>query len=308
MEKTRRPSGTFDLSAIDWTLIRSFAAVVRTGNLTRAARLLRTTQPTVGRHIRKLEDLTGDVLFDRIPGGFRPTARATELYETAKTLDDAVAAFSRSLRGERPGLVGPVRLTTSQIFGSEIMPAVLCDLLHRHPQLEIELSVRDDADNLLRREADIAVRFFRPTQEDLIAVNLGQLSMGLFASRAYFARTGLPLPLTPADIKGHLVIGEEHALRAIAFGVERSVPIGKGDVRFRAASMPCQMAALRAGIGIGPVFTWIAGRDPDLIRIFPEIAVASLPMWIVAHDDLNRSPRMRAVFDHLVASLSPMAE
>ncbi len=308
MEKTSRPDDAFDLSAIDWTLIRSFAAVMRTGNLTRAARLLKTTQPTVGRHIRKIETLVGEVLFDRFPGGFQPTARATELYETAQTLDDAVVAFSRSLRGERPGLAGAVRLTTSHIFGSEIMPPVLCDLLHRHPDLEIELSVRDDVENLLRREADIAVRFFRPTQDDLIAVNLGQLSIGLFASRAYFQRTGLPVPKSPQDIGGHLVIGEEHALRAIAFGAEHGVKIGKSDVRFRSASTPCQLAAVRAGLGIGPVLTRIAERDPDLIRVFPDIAVAVLPMWIVAHDDLNRSPRMRTVFDHLVEFLRPLVD
>jgi DNA-binding transcriptional LysR family regulator len=303
MEKNRRLTDAFDVAAIDWALIRSFAAVVRTGNLTRAAKLLKTTQPTVGRHIRKLEELTGEVLFDRIPGGFRPTERATELFEKAETLDDAVVAFSRSLRGESPGLAGPVRITTSHMFGVEVMPTILCDLLHHHPRLEIELSVRDDVANLLRREADIAVRFFRPTQDDLIAVQIGSTAMGLFASRAYFERTGLAVPQTPQQVKGHLIIGEEHALRAISFGVEHSVAIGRGDVRFRSASMPCQLAAVRAGLGIGPAPIRVGERDQSLVRVFPEIAVAAFPVWIVAHDDLNRSPRMRAVFDHLVAAL-----
>lgn len=296
----RLQDSRLDLSTIDWSLVRSFTAVMRSGNLTRAALTLKTTQPTVGRHIRRLETLVGEVLFDRVPEGLRPTARATELFEKAQTLDDAVTAFGRSLSGIEVGLKGTVRITTSHVFGSAVLPAILANLLHSHPALELELSLEDGLENLMRREADIAVRFSRPDQDDLIAVQIGTIDIGLFASRSYFARTGLAVPETPEQLVGHVVVGDEQGAQATAFAKVRRIAITKQNVRFRTASMMAQLMAVRAGIGIGPAIVPLARREQDLVRILPDISVAHLPVWIVAHDDLNRSARMRAVFDHLV--------
>lgn len=297
------PQSGLDLSTIDWSLIRSFTAVMRAGNLTRAAKLLKTTQPTIGRHVRRLEALTGEVLFDRLPDGLRPTARATELFEKAVMLDDAVTAFSRSLNGAQPGLKGTVRITTSHVFGTEVMPDVLAELLGNHPELEIELSVQDGLENLLRREADIAVRFARPNQDDLIAIQIGVVAVGLFASRAYFDRVGRPVPHIPAELVGHVIVGDEQGSQATAFAKVHDLGISKRNVRFRTTSMLCQLRAVRAGIGIGPALITIAALDRELIRVLPDLAVATLPVWVVAHDDLNRSARMRAVFDHLVSAI-----
>ncbi|MCZ8302033.1 MAG: LysR family transcriptional regulator [Beijerinckiaceae bacterium] len=287
-------------------MVRSFTAVVRTGNLTRAAKALKTTQPTIGRHIRQLESRIGEILFERTGEGFRPTARATELYEKAAGLDDAIEAFTLSMGGGSQDLVGTVRITAPVFFGMRVLPPILTELLVEHPGLEVELSINDQSENLLRREADIAVRLFPPQQDDLIARRLGMLSVGLFASRRYFNRVGTSLPNTPGDLEGHVIIGEGNAHRALAFASANKLALTKKNVRFRSDSMSAQYEALRVGAGIGPALACIANRDPDLIPILPDLVVATIPLWIVAHDDLPRNPRMRTTFDHLVVRLSEL--
>ncbi|MFP5075931.1 LysR family transcriptional regulator [Rhizobium sp. YIM 134829] len=301
-------SPDFDLAGVDWSLIRAFVAVVRTGNLTRAAKILKTTQPTVGRQIRRLEELTGEVLFDRTIAGLRPTAEAAQLYERAEAVDRAVTQFVTALRGRPAGVSGTVRVTSSQIFGAHILPALIAPLLEAHPTLEIELLVSDAVDNLLRREADIAVRFAPPDQAELITRRLGSVSLGLYASRAYLDRTGRGVPRAAADLAGHRVVGEEEGSRAVAFGRQYGVAIRKADIGFRSASMPAQRAAILAGIGIGPMLVHLAEIEPSLVRILPDITVATLPLWLVAHDDLPRSARLRAVFDHLAAELKRVVD
>lgn len=300
---------SFELSTIDWSLVRAFTAVVRTGNLTRAAKLLKTTQPTVGRQIRRLEDVVGEVLFDRTAAGLRPTAHAALLFERAEALDLAVSRFTASLRG-RPGdgVSGTVRITATHIFGNHVLPAILAPLLADHAALEIEVLVSDAVENLLRREADIAVRFAPPEQGDLITRRLGAVSLGLFASRSYLARMGRGVPTRPAELEGHRIVGEEEGSRAVAFGRQYGVPLRKADIVFRSASMPTQHAAVLAGIGIGPMLLHLARREPELVRILPDITVATLPLWLVAHDDLPRSARMRTVFDHLAAELKRIVD
>ncbi len=297
-----------DLGSLDWDLIRAFTAVMQTGNLTRAAGLLRTTQPTVGRQIRRLEAIVGEVLFDRTASGLRPTAQAAALFERAEALDRAVTQFMTSLSATPAGVSGTVRITASQILGIHVLPVIIAPLLAIHPDLEIELLVSDVVENLLRRDADIAVRFAAPDQPDLITRRLGTVSLGLYASRAYLDRAGRGVPHVPSDLLGHRAIGEEEGSRAVAFGRQYQVPLRKSDVGFRSGSLPAQSAAIRAGIGIGPMLVHLAQRDETLVRILPDITVATLPLWLVAHDDLPRSARLRAVFDHLAAALKPIVD
>ena len=293
-----------DDQAIDWTLLRAFVAVMETGSLTRAARQLALTQPTLGRQVRALEARIGETLFDRLPGGLRPTARATELFERARAVEQAVAGLSASLLSPAsPALDGCVRITASRLFACELLPDMLAPLLDAHPGLRIELVADDGLADLIRREADVAVRLARPTQPDVIARQVGEVGLGLHASRDYLARHGWPD--ARAGLAGHRVIGPADAAATLARAAALGIALDESQLRLRCDDHLAQLGALRAGLGIGLCHDWFAARSPGLARL-DGLAVPPLPLWLAAHDDLPRSRRIRVVFDHLAARLAAM--
>ncbi len=298
---------TLDPPGPAWPWLRSFVAVVESGSLTAAAARLRSTQPTVGRHIRALERQLGETLFDRRPGGLVPTARATGLYERAAAAEQAVTGLAQSLQSGAAGsersaqLVGVVRVTTSVIFAVELLPSLLAPLLEQHAQLQVELTASDELRNLLRREADVAVRFVRPTQAEVVATLVGTLPIGLFAHRSYLERHGVPRRATA--LAEHTMVGWEDPQAFVRAAAQHGVAIAPERVRLRSDSLLAQIAALRAGVGIGPCQVWLAQRHPELVRVLPRLVVGGLPVWVAAHDDLHRSRRIRTVFEHLVQQL-----
>ena len=157
----------------DWTLTRSFLAVAETGSLSAAARRLGLSQPTLGRHIAEMEARTGLSLFARQPRGLAPTEAALTLLPHARAMAEAAAHLSLAAAGRDPALTGTVRLTASRIFAHHLLPPVLADLRRAEPGIEIELVPSDISENLLYRQADIALRMYRPTQPDLVARHLG---------------------------------------------------------------------------------------------------------------------------------------
>jgi DNA-binding transcriptional LysR family regulator len=233
-----------------------------------------------------------------VPGGLRPTARATELFERAVAVEQAVTGLSASITRATPELGGVVRVATSMTFAVEMLPEVLARLLAEHPQLQLELLASDSVSNLLRREADIAVRFVRPNQPDVVAVRAGELPIGLYAHRDYLARHGPPL--RPEDWARHSLIGMEDPAVTLQDAAALGVRLERSNVRFRSDTYLAQVAALRAGAGIGACQVWLADRYPELVRLDRNISLPSLPLWVAAHDDLHRSRRIRVVFDAMV--------
>ncbi|MCO5118100.1 MAG: LysR family transcriptional regulator [Burkholderiaceae bacterium] len=181
---------------IDWTLYRTFLGVLREGSLSGAARTLGITQPTAGRHVAALERALRVVLFTRSPSGLQPTEAALALQPLVKAMADTAAALERaaSARGEGgdDALRGVVRITASDVIGLEVLPPVLARLRERHRALVLELALTDRVEDLLHGEADIAVRMVRPGQERLIARRIGEVELGMHASRGYIARHGAP--------------------------------------------------------------------------------------------------------------------
>lgn len=288
---------------MEWPWLRSFVAVMNAGSLTAAAYALRTTQPTVGRHIRSLERQIGETLFDRTPDGFKPTSRATALYERAAAVEQAVTGLATSLSSGTAELSGLVRVTTSQIFAIELLPHLLSDLLVRHPRLQVEVIASDEVRNLLRREADVAVRFVRPVQPNVIATAAGEASFGLFAHRDYLARAGKPRTARDLRSQGHRLIGFEDAQATVDAVKRLGGDADAAQVQLRSDTFLVHVSALRAGCGIGACQLWLAARYPELERVLPDVDVSRIPIWIAAHEDLHRSRRIRAVFDHLTDRL-----
>lgn len=285
----------------DWSLYRSFLAVVHEGSLSAAARALAVTQPTVARHIAALEDAVGFELFVRTQRGLSPTDAALELQPYAEAIAATAGAMLRAASGQGDAVKGSVRISASEIIGSQVLPPILVGLREQYPQIEIELVLSNTVDNLLRRDADIAVRMVEPQHEALLSRRIGAVTLGLHAHKRYLARAGRPRGLS--DLKQHSLIGydretpEIRAMRARVKGLE--------DVHFafRADSDIAQLMAIRAGFGIGFCQVALARRDCDLERVLPTALALKLGVWLVMHENLKSSPRCRAVFDALAAGL-----
>jgi DNA-binding transcriptional LysR family regulator len=284
----------------DWNLLRSFIAVCETQTLTAAAEALGLSQPTLGRHIRELEILVGETLFDRLPGRMKPNERAEFLLDRLLPLVEGVGRFEHAVWGRDDVVSGTVRITTSQVLGALVLPRLLAPLLRDAPLLQVEVQASDEVQNLLRREADIAIRFFRPEQDDIVAISVGQTELGLFGSKQLVA--SLPADFTPRDLKGRYV-GDLGVEQAIEIAAAAGYQLERPDFRFRSMSGVAQLHAVEAGIGVAGLLAVYATERPSLVRVLPKVVALPVPVWLCAHEDLRRSQRMRRVFDHLAASL-----
>src|SRR6267154_2397268 len=188
-----------------WDLYRTFLAVAQERSLSGAARTLGLAQPTVGRHIDALEAAVGFQLFTRSQHGLSPTEGAEELRPYADALSATAAALIRVAAAQGDTVRGVVRMTASEVVGAEIVPPILAGLREQYPQLVIELVLSNTMEDLLRRDADIAVRMVRPTQGALVAKHLGPIEVGLHAHRRYLARHGTPA--RREDLGAHALIG-----------------------------------------------------------------------------------------------------
>ncbi|RZL82148.1 MAG: LysR family transcriptional regulator [Sphingomonas sp.] len=285
----------------DWALYRTLLAVLDEGSLSAAARSLGLTQPTVARHVDALEAALGGDLFVRSQRGLDPTDLAHALRPQAQIMATTAAALMRTASGTLGAVAGTVRISASDVVGVEHLPPILTCLKREHPGLVIELTLSDRLDDLLAREADIAVRMTQPTQTALLAKRLPSVEIGFHAHRDYLDRRGTPVDMM--DLARHDMIGYDMETPALRTMAERLAPLDRRGFALRADSNLAQLAAIRAGFGIGLCQTRIARREPVLVRILPEIALP-LPLWIVMHEDLKTSARFRAVFDALAAGLA----
>jgi len=286
---------------LGWDHYRSFLAVVRRGSLSAAARDLDLTQPTLGRHIAALETAIGAKLFTRSQTGLKPTQTALELVPYAEAMAASAEALQRAASGEADTARGTVRVTASEIVGVEILPPMLAGFREKHPHIAIELSLSNLNQDLLRREADIAIRMVKPTQKALVARKIGDVELSLFAHRRYLARHGTPETLD--DLVRHTIIGFD-ADDAPVRGMKGSgVPVTRELFAFRSDNDHAQLAMLRAGFGIGGTHVKIAARDKNLVRLAFEPFEMILPVWLVMHEDLRNVRRVRLLYDHLAEGL-----
>src|SRR5690554_6090695 len=178
-----------------WELYRSFLAVIREGSLSGAARQLGLTQPTIGRHVDALEKALGTVLFTRSQGGLAPTELALALITHAEAMSMAAEALKRTASGEAAEERGTVRITASEIIGAEALPPILTRFREKHPRIAVELVLSNRTDDLIRRDADIAIRMIRPTQSSLVARKAGSVKIGLHGHRNLIEKHGMPTSL-----------------------------------------------------------------------------------------------------------------
>lgn len=286
---------------IGWELYRSFLGVLTHGSLSGAARALGVAQPTIGRHVAALEKSLGLALFTRSQTGFLPTEAAQSLRLYAESLQSTVAALERTAASQGSGVTGSVRVTASDVIGVEVLPPIIARLRDQHPDLAIELMLTDRVQDLIGREADIAVRMLRPRQELLVARRVGQIALGLHAHQSYLSRRGTPKTL--ADLANHALIGFDETTPFIRDAGKKFGGWRREAFAIRTDNNLAQLALIRSGAGVGICQTAIAQRDKEIVRILPRQLALSLDTWITMHQDLRNSPRCRVTFDALVEGL-----
>lgn len=287
----------------NWDLYRTFLAVLREGSLSGAARMLGLTQPSVSRHIDTLEETLGKRLFLRTQRGLAPTDAALELQPYAEALALTSAALLRAASGTSgDAITGTVRVSASEVVGVEHLPPILTGLRRQHPGLTVELVLSNRVDDLLRREADIAVRMVEPEQQALVARRCGTITLGFHARADYLEKRGTPR--SPEDLASHDLIGFDRETPAIRAYLSRLPVPARPNFALRADSDLAQLAFIRAGFGIGMCQVPLAAREPSLVRVLPDVFSLDLGLWVVMHEDLKTSPRCRAVFDALAQGLS----
>jgi DNA-binding transcriptional LysR family regulator len=285
-----------------WDELRTFRAVLRDGSLSGAARRLGVAQPTLGRHIESLEDALGVALFTRSARGLTPTDAALHLAPHVEEMAAASAALARAAAAEAAPDQGVVRVTASEVMGCEVLPPLLAAFRFANPGVAIELALTNRSEDLSRPDADIAVRMIRPTQSALIARRIGESKIGLFAHRAYLEVFGAPTTLD--DLKAHRLIGYDRDDRSFRAAGALAFKISRESFGFRCDNDLAQLAALRAGLGIGGCQENIASRYPDLVRLLGDTITFSLEVWLAMHEDVRATPRIRRLFDHLSEGLT----
>ena len=281
------------LRSMDWDDLRYFAELARTGSLSASARALRVDHSTVARRITSLEEALGIRLFDRLPRGYVLTPEGEHVQEHVARLEEDVFALQRTVQGRGSGLSGTVRVSAPPAFASLFLSPRLGLLRERHPDIILELSGSNVSVSLTRREADIALRLARPEGSSLVTRKVATAGYGLFASRAY-ACGREPDALDLLGYEESLEhVPQQQWLRRFAKG---------RPFVFRTSDLVGLHSAVRAGLGAAVLPFFVTGSDPDLVCIHRE-GVPGRDVWLVVHEDIRRSPRVRAVMDVLVEIL-----
>lgn len=281
------------MNNIDWELIRTFLAVAEHGSVSAAARAIGTSQPTLSRHIRELEQQTRLSLFERSTQGLSLTEQGEELIDAAHNMGESADRFSRLAGGLSAELDGDLRISANEIVSYYMMPPLLAAFREHHPGVAFEMVVTNHASSLNKREADLALRMFRPTQPDLVATRLPDLQLGFFARRDYLERHGAPRTLN--ELMTHTLIGFDETPTFIEVAADMGVSISRNNFQLRTEHMPLHIALMRAGAGIGVTHVGIAGSYPELVRVLPQAPLPALEFWCICHSDLKLNPRVTAM-------------
>lgn len=299
MNRLATPSST--AKSFDWNLIRAFLAVVESGSLTGAANILAASQPTLSRQIGELERRVGAALFERVARGLRLTQAGEALVEPARRMQVAAQALSLTALGQTQQLAGTVRLTASEMTSAYFLPDILAGLRQAQPEIQIELVASNRIENLLERQADIAIRHARPSQGGLIARRIGELKMGAFAHADYLARVGGKVDLK--HLGAYDWIGYDSTDLLLRGFRKAGIPVNREFFGFRCDNHIVDWQAALAGVGIGFAPYAIAGRWPEMRPVLPKKMIAPMPVWLTVHRELRGSLRIQRVFDALAAGL-----
>jgi len=286
----------------DWNRARAFLVAAEEGSLSAAARALDVAQPTLGRQVEALETELGLTLFERDGRGIKLTPTGVELLEKARHMGQAAAGFSMAAVAQSQALAGQVSIAAGETHAAVVLPPIIAKLRRDEPGIELEIVVSNHASDLARREADIAIRNFRPSEPDLYAKKVFDMHAQLYATPDYLSKIGNPTnaaALSKADF-----ISLDHTnvvmkgLNANGFNLtEENFPV-------MTQSYLVMWELVKQGIGIGVLDAAIGDKEPSVKRVLNDFTAIKFPVWLVAHRELKTSRRIRRVFDYLARELS----
>lgn len=287
--------------SFDWTRARAFLATAEAGSLSAAARQLGLTQPTLSRQVAALEAELDVLLFERVGRSLSLTRAGLDLLDHVRAMGAAADRVALAASGQSQSVSGLVRITASDVFSAYLLPPVLHRLRQEAPGLEIDVVADNDIRDLMRRQADIAIRHVRPDHPDLIARRLPDARAHLYASPAYLDRQGQPARL--ADLAGHDFLSFGDADAMIGHLTPLGVPVTRDNFRLGCQSGMVTWEYARQGLGILPMAETVA--DPaGMVRVLPDMAPITFPVWLTTHRELHGSRRLRLVFDHLARAFA----
>lgn len=295
-----------DMRNLDWSLVQVFLAVAETGSLSAAARKTGQSQPTVGRQIKAIESALGLPLFIRQSRGLILNETGARLLTHAQKMHAAAAQIALEAAGQSRSLEGEVRITAPVLISHHYLPNILADIHAAEPNIELILLPNDASENLLFREADIAIRMYQPSQGDIIAKKLGAFSMGLFAHRNYLEKRGIPQNLQ--DFTDHDFVGFDQNTLIIEGMKSLGIQADQKTFKIRCDQQAIFWELVRAGCGIGATQTRLALQDPYIIQVLPQARIEPLPVWLAAPNALRNTPRIRIVYDMLANAIRKLTD
>ncbi len=296
----------WDDIAFDWNQVRAFLATAEEGSLSAAARALNQTQPTLSRQVTGLEQSLGVTLFERGHRQVRVTAAGLELLEHVRAMAEAANRVSLAASGQSQAIEGRVCITATEMLASYYLPPMLRKLREQAPGIVVQVVASDELRDLIRREADIAIRHAQPTQPDLVARRIGSLRGRIYAARRLLDEVGVPRSFD--DLADQDFVGIEDTESLIPGLREQGLELRLEQFRVHAASGNCMLQLIREGLGFGFLPMDTGGLFDDLVCVLPELFNPEIPVWLVSHRELRTSRRIRVVYDLLAEELSTLTE
>lgn len=294
------------MEKLDWTYINSFVAVAETGSLSAAARKTRQSQPTVGRHIKAAELALGVALFDRVPNGLALTEAGAGLLGPAQEMAAAALRLQTLAAGQDTRLTGTVRITASVVVSHFLLPPIIARIRQLEPEIEIELAPSDATENLIYREADIAVRMYRPTQLDMITRHVCDQPVALYAARSFL--DSHPAPQRVEDLADLPFVGFDRSDMIIRAMRELGLSVDRHFFGVRCDDQAAYWQLVCAGCGVGAMQTQIGDAEPSVARVPFQPDLPPLPVWLAATELLRNNARIRRVWDLLAQELIRLNE
>jgi len=285
----------------DWNRARAFLVTAEEGSLSAAARALGMTQPTLGRQVTALEQELGVALFERVGLGLILTPSGLELVEHVRAMGEAASLLSLTAGGQSQNIEGNVCITVSEVYAVFILPPIIAKLRKMEPKIHIEIIATNTSSDLRRREADIAIRNFRPTQPELIAKKIKDVSARLYATPEYLNQIGNPK--TPEDLNQADFINFDSTGMLIDGLNALGLSLTKKNFPMLTENYIAHWELVKQGLGIGIMPEEIGDAEALVVQALPTLKPIEFPIWLTAHRELNTSRRIRMVFDLLAKEL-----
>ncbi|MCY4333364.1 MAG: LysR family transcriptional regulator [Litoreibacter sp.] len=287
----------------NWNQARAFLATAEEGSLSAAARALGMTQPTLGRQVSALEEELGVTLFERVGRALVLTDAGHQLLAHVRAMGEAASHFSLTATGQSQQASGHVAISATDIMSVMHLPQILRRLRDAAPGIRVTVVAQNEISDLLRREADIAIRHARPTEPDLFARKVGETTGHLYATTEYLQRAGWPQ--TPEELARCTFVGYDNHAEYVSIMAQNGLQISESNIQYASGHGPTAWGMIRAGLGIGPMSRDIAQLSPDMQIVLPELVIP-IPVWLIAHRELHTAKRIRVVFDLLAEELAKL--